>query len=164
MIHYLEGYFTILSIQTISFSRGHPENHYVARLKHYLHLVPMIFKPHRKCHAPQKYINALRKMSSTARRFSYIASWYSCLAKNHASQEDIHASLKISCTTIRYLCITQNHASWDNIHASQKIMHCGLIFMPRKKSCITGRYSCLVENVIHHEKILMHCSKSCIAI
>ena len=35
-------------------------------------------------------------------------------------------------------------------------MHHGKIFMPRGKSFLTARYSCLAENIMHHKKIFMH--------
>ena len=41
-------------------------------------------------------------------------------------------------------------------------MHCGKIFMPCRKSCITSQYS-YIKNIMHHKNIFMHHQRSCIA-
>ena len=116
MIYYLKIVLTLSSLETIWLFRKHPEDHYVARLKHYLHLVPrMTWRVN--MHASRKIMH--RESISMHHRKSCNSSQYPCIVS-------------------QYPCIAEDHASWVTIHASLKIMHGESIFMHRRRPCIAG--------------------------
>ena len=171
-IYYLEVVLPLSSLEMISLSRKYPPDHYVARLKHYFHLVTRMTS-RVNIHESRKIMH--RESIFMHRVRSCIASQYSCIAENHALQVNIDASRKIMHREkISYL--TEIYASREEFihrrnlhivrrfHISQKFMHREKIsyiteiyasredYIPRKNSCITRRFYASLK-FTHRERI-----------
>ena len=118
----------LLSFETIWLYRRHPEDHYVARLKHYIHLVQRMTSI-ANIHAPREDIHNSQKITHYGRD--------SCPAEDHASRKSCITS-QYSYIASQYSCIMEDHVSRFNTHASWKIMHRELIPMHRGRSCIAS--------------------------
>lgn len=135
-------------------SKRRQENHYVARFKHYIFLVPRM-ESGGIYHASRENIHASRKIMLCDKIFMHHG--------KIMHRELIFMHHGKSCIACWYSCIVQNHASQKIMHGEKIFMVCEKESSTTKNSCIARRHSCIAKKVVHCERSCIATWYSCIA-
>ena len=90
----MEGHFTVVSIERLPESRSHLEDHYIARLKHYLHFVQRLESREeihisRERQASRENIHASQEIYASLKGIMHCKRRNSCIAENVMHRQKI---------------------------------------------------------------------------